>query len=54
MIPLRRQVMITTDHVKGSVCRLARSEIPSWPDIEETFEHLRANGAPVGKRDYIG
>ena len=42
MIPFRGQVMIATDHVKGSICRLAGREIPSWPDTEQSFDELRA------------
>ena len=42
MIPFRGQVMIATDHVKGSVSRLAGREVPSWPDTEQTFDELRA------------
>mgnify|MGYP003644200612 FL=1 len=42
MIPFRGQIMIATDHVKGSISRLAGREIPSWPDTEETFDELRA------------
>ena len=46
MIPFRGQVMIATDHVKGSICRLAGREIPSWPDTEKSFDELRAR---IGK-----
>lgn len=42
MLPFRGQIMIATDHVKGSVSRLAGREVPSWPDTEETFDELRA------------
>jgi len=42
MIPFRGQIMIATDHVKGSVSRLAGREVPSWPDTEQTFDELRA------------
>ncbi len=41
MIPLRGQIMIATDHVKGCVSRLAGQPIPSWPDTERSFEELR-------------
>jgi len=41
MIPLRGQIMIATDHVKGCVCRLSGQPIPSWPDEEKTFAELR-------------
>lgn len=42
MIPLRGQIMIATDHVKGCVSRLAGQPVPSWPDTEHSFEELRA------------
>jgi len=42
MIPLRGQIMIATDHVKGCVSRLSGKEVPSWPDTEKTFDELRA------------
>ena len=41
MIPLRGQIMIATDHVKGCICRLSGQPIPSWPDEEKTFAELR-------------
>lgn len=46
MIPLRGQIMIATDHVKGCICRLSGQPIPSWPDEEKTFAELRAR---IGK-----
>lgn len=46
MIPLRGQIMIATDHVKGCISRLAGQPIPSWPDTEQTFDELRAR---IGK-----
>ncbi len=42
MLPLRAQVMIATDHVKGCVSRLAGQPVPSWPDTEMSFAELRA------------
>lgn len=42
MYPLKAQIMIATDHVKGSVSRLAGKPVPSWPDTEATFAELRA------------
>ena len=42
MLPFRAQIMIATDHVKGSLSRLAGREVPSWPDTEQTFDELRA------------
>ncbi len=41
MLPLKRQVMIGTDHVKSTLHRLAGSEMPSWPDTETTFAELQ-------------
>jgi hypothetical protein len=41
MIPLRGQIMIATDHVKGCVSRLAGQPVPSWPDTEQSFAELR-------------
>ena len=41
MIPLRGQIMIATDHVKGCICRLSGQPVPSWPDEEKTFDELR-------------
>lgn len=46
MIPLKGQIMIATDHVKGCICRLSGQPIPSWPDEETTFTELRTR---VGK-----
>jgi uncharacterized protein len=42
MLPLVKQVQITTDTVKGCIARLAGDEVPSWPDDEKTFDDLRA------------
>lgn len=42
MLPLKRQVMIATDHVKSTLHRLAGTEMPSWPDTETTFAELQA------------
>lgn len=42
MYPLKAQIMIATDHVKGSVSRLAGKPVPSWPDTETNFAELRA------------
>ena len=41
MIPLRGQITIATDHVKGCVSRLAGQPVPSWADTEKTFPELR-------------
>ena len=42
MLPLVRQVYITTDTAKGCVARLAGVEPPKYDDVEATFEELRA------------
>ena len=42
MLPFKAQIMIATDHVKGSLTRLAGKPVPSWEDNETTFEELRA------------
>jgi hypothetical protein len=42
MFDLTRQVQICTDHVKGSLSRLAGVETPSWPDDEDSFAALHA------------
>ena len=36
MFPLTRQVQIATDMAKGGAARLARVEIPSFPDTAST------------------
>lgn len=41
MLPLKRQVMTSTDHVKSTLHRLAGTEMPSWPDVEKTFVELQ-------------
>lgn len=40
MFPLSRQVQIACDAVKAGAARLAEIEVPSHPDVEETFEQL--------------
>ena len=42
MLPLTKQVQIATDHVKGSMSRLAGKPVPSWADDEVTLDDLRA------------
>ena len=42
MFPLVRQVQVATDAVKGGAARLAGVPVPSWPDIEASFEDLQA------------
>lgn len=41
MLPLLRQVQITSDGVKGGVARLAGLEVPKWDDSETTLDDLR-------------
>jgi hypothetical protein len=42
MLPLVRQVYITTDTAKGCAARLAGVEPPKYDDVEVTFEDLQA------------
>ncbi len=42
MLPMLKQVQITTDVIKGCLARLSGDEVPSWPDDEKTFDDLRA------------
>jgi hypothetical protein len=42
MLPLVRQVYITTDTAKGCAARLAGIEPPKYDDVETTFEDLHA------------
>jgi hypothetical protein len=42
MLPLLRQVYITTDTAKGCAARLAGVEPPKFDDVEVTFEDLHA------------
>lgn len=51
MHPLTRQVQMVTDQVKGAISRLARVEIPSYPDTETTFAELKARIAKT--IDYV-
>lgn len=46
MHPLSRQVQIACDMAKGGAARLAGVEPPSMPDVETTFEELKAR---IGK-----
>ena len=41
MLPLSRQIQITSDTLKAGACRLAGIEIPSFEDSEKTFEELQ-------------
>ena len=41
MLPLARQIQIGTDGAKGGAARLAKVEIPSYPDTETTMAELK-------------
>lgn len=42
MLPLARQIQITSDTAKGCMSRLAGSELPKWDDNEASLDDLRA------------
>ncbi|MEO8685395.1 MAG: DUF1993 domain-containing protein [Devosia sp.] len=42
MVPFKGQIQLATDHVKGSLSRLAGKPVPSWEDTEASFDELRA------------
>jgi uncharacterized protein len=42
MLPLTRQIQITSDGVKGCMARLAGLEVPKWEDTEATLDELRS------------
>jgi uncharacterized protein len=42
MLPLLKQIQISTDTAKGCMARLAGVEVPSWPDEEVTMADARA------------
>ena len=42
MFPLLRQAQIATDFAKGCAARLAGEEVPTWDDVETSFEELIA------------
>jgi len=42
MLPLRAQVFIATDTVRGTLARLQGQEMPKWDDNEVTFAELVA------------
>ncbi len=42
MFPLQRQIQIACDMARGGVLRLAGREVPSLPDVEATFESMKA------------
>jgi uncharacterized protein len=41
MFPLTRQVQTACDMAKGASARLSGTEVPSWPDNENTFAGLK-------------
>lgn len=41
MFPLKQQVQIATDQVKGFAARVAGVDVPSYPDTENTFPELQ-------------
>ncbi len=41
MLPLLKQVQITTDTVKGCMARLTGIDVPSWPDDETAWPDVR-------------
>lgn len=42
MLTLTQQIQITSDQAKGCAARLSGTDIPSYADIEKTFEDLYA------------
>jgi hypothetical protein len=42
MFPFVRQVQVVTDGAKGAMARLSGTESPVYPDIEASFEELKA------------
>src|SRR5687768_4763427 len=42
MFPFARQIQIMTDQAKGMAARLSGQELPSYPDVETTFDELKA------------
>jgi hypothetical protein len=42
MFPFVRQVQIATDQAKGMAARLTGSDVPSYADVEASFEELKA------------
>jgi hypothetical protein len=51
MLPLTKQVQIACDFAAKSCARLTRSEVPSTPDTEKTFDELKQRLA--GTIDYV-
>ena len=42
MLPLSRQLQITSDTIKGGLARMAGVDVPQWEDKEVTLDDLRA------------
>jgi hypothetical protein len=42
MFPFSRQIQIMTDQAKGMAARLSGQDVPSYPDVETTFDELKA------------
>jgi hypothetical protein len=51
MLPLSKQIQLACDFASKGCARLAHSEVPSTPDIEKTFEELKARLAKTS--DYL-
>jgi uncharacterized protein len=51
MLPLSRQIQLACDFAAKGCARLTRSEVPSTPDTEKTFEELRQRLANTS--DYL-
>ncbi|HEV2674964.1 MAG TPA: DUF1993 domain-containing protein [Aliidongia sp.] len=47
MYAFARQIQVTTDQAKGITARLAGVEMPSLPDVETSFDELKARIAKV-------
>lgn len=52
MFAFGRQIQIATDQAKGICARLAGAEIPAYPDVETSFDELKARLAKAS--DFIG
>lgn len=52
MFAFGRQIQVATDNAKGLCARLAGAEIPKYPDVEATFDELKARLAKTS--DFIG
>jgi hypothetical protein len=52
MFAFGRQIQVATDNAKGLCARLAGAEIPKYPDVETTFDELKARLAKTS--DFIG